>query len=121
VGTFRLPHRPETRCGTKEGKVLMATKASSFAALLALALAALLVATAGIAAEVHEPDIPRMSIDELHGRLGDGTLTIYDVRIGGDWRESKSKIIGARRGDPYDVGRWSGELPKDGAMVLYCS
>lgn len=81
---------------------------------LALALAVCLtplISTAG--------EIPRMTVAELEGLLGDADLIVLDVRTSSDWKRSDSKIKGAVREDPSAFGTWSARYPKDKKLVLY--
>ena len=66
-------------------------------------------------------DVPRMSIDELKALLGNPDVIILDVRTGGDWSGSDSKITGARRETRDDFKNWADKYPKDKTLVLYCS
>lgn len=66
-------------------------------------------------------DVPRMTVDELHVMmLSEQPYTIFDVRrrnAGADIRT----IPGAIRVTVDDLGEWSGKLPKEPPIVLYCS
>lgn len=66
-------------------------------------------------------DVPRMTIEELEGRLGDPDLVIVDVRTGGSWEGRDAKIKGAVREDPAGVQNWIQKYPKDKILVFYCS
>ena len=45
---------------------------------------------------------------------------LLDVRRAGVYRQATSVIPGARWCDPVDIERWSGELPTERAVVVYC-
>jgi hypothetical protein len=66
-------------------------------------------------------DIPRMSVEELNGQLGQADLVVVDARSGRDWSSSSQMIAGALRGNPGDVGSWDSTLGKDQTIVLYCT
>ena len=66
-------------------------------------------------------DVPRVSKDELKAKLGSPDLVLLDVRSENDWGKSGEKIPGAARMDPGTVDTWSGTLPKDKEIVLYCA
>lgn len=66
-------------------------------------------------------DVPRMTVDELKGLLGNPDLVIIDVRTNGDWNGAKEKIAGAVREDPHDVESWAKKYPKEKTLVLYCT
>jgi rhodanese-related sulfurtransferase len=83
---------------------------------LALAVAVCLtplIATAG--------EIPRISVAELEGLLGDADLVVLDVRSSFDWKRDDLKIKGAVREDPSAFDTWSTRYPKDKRLVLYCA
>ena len=68
-----------------------------------------------------QPEVPRMTKEELRSKLGSPDVTIIDVRVGGEWQLSKEKIQGALREEPGEVKTWAGKFPKDKTLVLYCS
>ena len=65
--------------------------------------------------------VPRMTIDELKGRLGNPDLVLIDVRTAQDWEESATKIKGAVREDPHKLASWLSKYPESKTIVLYCS
>ena len=75
-------------------------------------LAACTVAAAGA---------PRISKEELKSRLDDKNVVIIDVRTVYDWEKSDSKIKGAIREYPQDIGTWAKKYPKEKTIVLYCA
>jgi hypothetical protein len=70
---------------------------------------------------VYAADAPRMSTEELKGLLGNPDVIILDVRTGGDWDGSDSKITGALRETKENFENWADKYPKDKTLVLYCS
>ena len=66
-------------------------------------------------------ETPRMTKEDLKARLGDADVVILDVRAGNSWTDSASKIKGAVREDPADVGNWMKNYPKGKTLVFYCS
>ncbi len=69
----------------------------------------------------NQPEVPRMTKEELRSKLGSPDVTIIDVRVGGEWQASKEKIQGAVRQEPGEVKTWADKFPKDKTLVLYCS
>jgi hypothetical protein len=86
---------------------------------LLLAVATLFVGP--LMAETRAGDSPKMTIEDLKGRLGDSDVVVVDVRSGGSWTDSTTKIKGAVREDPKAVKKWMGKYPKDKTLVFYCS
>ncbi len=72
-------------------------------------------------AEVIAADIPKMTKEELQAMVGNPDVIIIDVRSGGDWTSSNTKIKGAIREDPPKVSSWIEKYPKDKTLVFYCS
>jgi hypothetical protein len=68
-----------------------------------------------------EGPIPRMTKEDLKGRIGDTDLVIVDVRTEGSWAGSALKIEGAVRGDPTGVQHWMKTYSKEQTLVFYCS
>ena len=64
-------------------------------------------------------DVPRMSKEELQPMLGNPDVIIIDVRAGGDWAGSDSKIKGAVREDPAQIDSWINKYPKDKTIIFY--
>ncbi len=86
-------------------------------------IALLILGSSGFAApsKIGLGDVPRMSADELKGRLGDPALVVIDVRQAADWEASPAKIKGAMREDYKDVSGWASNYSKDKTIVLYCA
>ena len=89
-------------------------------ALLLMAVAFLWMGSSLITACASD-DPPRMTTEELKGMLGDPELVVVDVRAGGSWTDSTTKIKGAVREDPTAVQNWVQKYPKDRTLVFYCS
>ncbi len=66
-------------------------------------------------------EAPRMTIEELKGRLGKPNLVVIDVRQDSDYKLSNVKIQGAVREDPDKVDTWMSKYPKDKTIVFYCA
>lgn len=64
--------------------------------------------------------VPRMTIEELKGMLGDPQVVVLDVRSKYDFDDSRSMIKGAVREDPARID-WAQKYPKDKTLVLYCT
>jgi len=71
--------------------------------------------------EAFAADVPKMSKEELQAMVGNPDVIIFDVRSGGDWTSSNTKIKGAIREDPPKVSSWMEKYPKDKTLVFYCS
>lgn len=84
-------------------------------------LALLVFLTAFFPGAGAEETIPRTSPEQLLGILDDPALIILDARLAKDWRESDSKIKGAVRVDPHDVGSWIRNYSAKQKIVVYCS
>ena len=67
------------------------------------------------------PGDDRITVDQLKNKLANPNLTIVDVRDPVSWESSDTKIRGALRQDPRDVGSWADKLPKNKTIVFYCA
>lgn len=85
--------------------------------LLLCAVLLFVAAPGGSAAK--EEAVPRMTKEELKGRLGSPDLAVLDVRLGGE--EAPARIPGAVFGDPDRVDAWASRYPKDRTIVVYCA
>ncbi len=97
----------------KEG--IMKKRSVSLATALIFAMVGCLAATAVA------KDVPRMSVDELRGKLGSPDVVVIDVRTAGDWDSSDIKIEGAVREDSNKVQEWMGKYAKDRTLLFYCA
>jgi rhodanese-related sulfurtransferase len=66
-------------------------------------------------------EAPRISKEELKGRLGSSGLAVIDVRVAKDWEGSDRKIAEAVREDPAAPEMWEEKYPKGTTLVLYCA
>ena len=57
--------------------------------------------------------------DALKAMLGNGEMTLIDLRFGRDWYDSGLKIKGAIREDPMKPGQWIDKYGKDKFLVFY--
>lgn len=71
--------------------------------------------------EKPNPEIPRISVEDLKSRLDHPLLIIVDVRSDMAWKMSRSKIKGALRKNSGRVDSWAALLPKDRIIVTYCT
>ena len=65
--------------------------------------------------------VPRMTVDELKGHLGETDYQVLDVRSGADWANSEVKVSGAERVDPRSVDQWADNYDREKTVVLYCA
>jgi rhodanese-related sulfurtransferase len=86
-----------------------------------MALAVTLVFTAGFIGAAAAKDVPRMTKEDLKGKLGDSNIVIIDVRTGSDWKASDVKIKGAVRKKAGKVSKWASDYDKNKTIVLYCA
>ena len=89
-------------------------------ALLLMAVAFLWAGAALITANGADETL-KMTKEELKRRLGDPEVVVVDVRAGGSWTDSATKIKGAVREDPKGVQNWVEKYPQDKTLVFYCS
>jgi len=75
------------------------------------------VATAARAAE----EAPRITKEEVRPLIGDPGVIILDARTSWSWKDSDTKIKGAVRVDPADVGSWAASIAKEKKIIVYCS
>ncbi len=66
-------------------------------------------------------DVPRITKEELKGKLGSPEIELIDVRSGSDWERSSEKVLGAKRLDPLTFDTWADSLPKNKEIILYCA
>jgi Rhodanese-like domain len=84
---------------------------------IAFLATAWIFSASGFAAE----NAPRIAKEEVKALLNDPNVAILDGRIRADWKKSDTKIKGAVRIDPLDVGAWAGNYPKDKKIIVYCA
>ncbi len=66
-------------------------------------------------------EVQVMSAQDLKDNLHAKDVTILDVRSERGWKKSEFKIPGALRATWDSFEEWSGSLPKENRLVLYCS
>lgn len=66
-------------------------------------------------------EVPRMSVDVLESRLAKGDVAVLDVRSDWDWNNADTRIPGASRVNPNEIGQWAKNLPEGKTIVLYCT
>lgn len=64
---------------------------------------------------------PKITKEEVKAMLGNADVIIIDVRHGGDWNSSATKITGAVREDTDNINSWIGNYPKDKTLIFYCA
>ncbi len=94
-------------------------KQQFFRVLLMMVFTAMTALGDGLAAA--GDDAKRIGKDEVKAMLGAADTSIIDVRSSRDWNESKLKIKGAVREDPYNVDSWVSRYPKNRTLILYCA
>ena len=60
-----------------------------------------------------------MKKEELRPMLGKPDVTILDVRVESQWKNSDLKIVGARHENSREVKSWANKYPKESTIVLY--
>jgi predicted sulfurtransferase len=86
-----------------------------------VALAVTLVFTAEFMGAAAAEDVPRITKEDLKGRLGDPNVVIIDVRTGSDWKASDLEIKGAIREEAKKVSEWASKFDKNKTIVVYCA
>ena len=67
-------------------------------------------------------EISRITVDEARERLDRGEpLALVDARSQESWSEADSQITGSIRVPPGDVAAHLDEIPRDRAVVTYCT
>ena len=74
---------------------------------------------AGGTTTVHADGVRRVSVAELQGMLADGRTVIYDTRAKANY--DQEHIKGALSMPHDEVADRAGELPRDKALVFYCT
>jgi 3-mercaptopyruvate sulfurtransferase SseA len=91
--------------------------------LLILGLAAIILVVGGaVAYKVFKPVYPpRMTVDELAGRLDDANLVVIDVRTDSSYAGSESTIPKAVRISPKNFSATVQTMDKQKEYVLFCA
>jgi rhodanese-related sulfurtransferase len=67
-------------------------------------------------------EITRITVDEVRERLARGErLTIVDARSAEAWAKAQTQIPGSVRVPPDDVAAHAEHVPRDRAVVTYCT
>jgi rhodanese-related sulfurtransferase len=67
-------------------------------------------------------DVSRVTADEVRQRLERGEpIALVDVRNPKAWAESDSKLPGAIRVPLEELEQRVGEIPRDRAVITYCT
>jgi rhodanese-related sulfurtransferase len=67
-------------------------------------------------------EITRITVDEVRERLARGEpLTIVDARSAEAWAKAETQIPGSVRVPPDDVAGRAEHVPRDRAVVTYCT
>jgi rhodanese-related sulfurtransferase len=67
-------------------------------------------------------EVTRVTVDEVRARLDRGEpLAIVDARSAEAWSKATSWIPGAIRVPPDDVAAHLEEIPRDRAVITYCT
>jgi hypothetical protein len=64
-------------------------------------------------------DIPALSVQQVHERLGETDFHVYDNNGAGRWK--RSHVPGAKHLHPYDFDRLSLPENEHATLVFYCS
>ncbi|HKP88027.1 MAG TPA: rhodanese-like domain-containing protein [Blastocatellia bacterium] len=68
------------------------------------------------------PEVTRITVDELNERMNRGEqFTILDTRNPQAWAEADTKLPGAIRVAANDVEAHLSEIPRDRAVISYCT
>lgn len=89
------------------------------AVVISLAIIVALIAGGCASSPFAGDAVPRISKEELVGRMDAPDLIILDTRTGSDWKDSDQIVQGAKRGDPKQFSQWAEAYPKDATIVLY--
>ena len=67
-------------------------------------------------------EITRITVDEVRERIARGeTLAIVDARSAESWGKATGQIPGSIRVPPDDVADHAANVPRDRAVVAYCT
>lgn len=84
-------------------------------------LLVLFLSTAFHAAAVEEEDgLKKITKEEARALMAEPGVTVIDVRYERNWKKSDTKIAGAAREHPNEIGSWVGKYARDHTIVLYC-
>jgi rhodanese-related sulfurtransferase len=67
-------------------------------------------------------EVTRITVDEVRERLARGEpLAIVDARSAESWGKARNQIPGSVRVPPDDVAGHAADVPRDRAVVTYCT
>lgn len=67
-------------------------------------------------------EVTRITVDEVRERLARGEpLAIVDARSAESWGKAQTQIPGSIRVPPDDVADHADDVPRDRAVVTYCT
>jgi rhodanese-related sulfurtransferase len=67
-------------------------------------------------------EVTRITVDEVRERLARGEpLAIVDARSAEAWDKAETQIPGSIRVPPDDVAGYASAVPRDRAVVAYCT
>ena len=67
-------------------------------------------------------EVTRVTVDEVRARMDRGErLAFIDTRNSQAWGESDTKLPGALRVPADEVAEHSAEIPRDRAVITYCT
>jgi superoxide dismutase, Fe-Mn family len=67
-------------------------------------------------------EVTRITVDEVRERLARGEpLAIVDARSAEAWEKTETQIPGSIRVPPDDVAGHAADIPRDRAVVAYCT
>ena len=67
-------------------------------------------------------EVTRITVDEVRERIARGeTLAIVDARSAESWGKARTQIPGSIRVPPDDVAGHAANVPRNRAVVAYCT
>jgi len=67
-------------------------------------------------------EVTRITVDEVRERIARGeTLNIVDARSAESWGKARTQIPGSIRVPPDDVAGHAANVPRNRAVVAYCT
>lgn len=90
--------------------------------LLALALTACQKKPADHPSASGQVEPERISVEEIKQRMAAGEAFVFiDARAPAAWKEATAKIPGSVRIPPGQLEKHLGDIPRDKAIVIYCT
>lgn len=69
---------------------------------------------------VADEEIRRVSKEEVKELIGKPGVALIDVRYYDSWEKTDTKIAGAVREHPNEIGSWAPKYDKNSTIILYC-